>query len=152
MRPYEQKGRMKVNIYLPDELGERAKKEELNLSRMLRDAVTAEMDLREAMARSLSDVRRYEIELSTDEGDEYIGRVTGTEIANVADDIRIFLTNDRRVLVYNRYDLDVHDLSEPEPGVDPNTTLTENLRVWLAEPDDYIRACKALGLKAVVDL
>jgi hypothetical protein len=143
---------MKVNVYLPDELGERAKEADLNFSRMLRDAVSTELERREAMDKSLIDSRRYEVELSTEEGDEYIGRVIGNEIANVADDIRIFLTKDRRILAYNRYELEVHDLSEPEPGVDPNTTLAENLRVWLADPDNYIRACKALGLKAVIDL
>ena len=49
----------KINTYLPDEIGEEAKARGLNLSRLLRDAVTAE--LRWQRAESDDRVETYEV-------------------------------------------------------------------------------------------
>lgn len=50
---------MKVTVYLPDSVYERAKEAgDLNLSRMLRDAVEAELDRREPVVRELEGASR----------------------------------------------------------------------------------------------
>ena len=68
---------MDITVYLPDEIGQRAKEHELNLSRLLRDAVTEELSRRGAVAETLKDSEVYEIELEGDAG-YYTGRITGT--------------------------------------------------------------------------
>lgn len=137
-----------VTVYLPDEIGARAKKEELKLSRMLRDAVTAELERRDAMAEALADTETYEFTLrAKDPFDvEYTGRITGKLIAGDADTIGIYLTGDRRVLavypdqgLYHRID---------EPGKD----VVEMLLQSGVNQDEFAEACRALGLKPVIDL
>jgi hypothetical protein len=139
-----------ITIYLPDDIGERAKQEELKLSRMLRDAVTAEFERRDAMTDALRDAETYEFTLvdnDTGQGLEYTGRITGKRIAGSQPEIvGIYLTTDRRVLavypdqgVYERLD---------EPGKD----LIQMLLKSGIDQDELLEASQALGLKPVIDL
>jgi hypothetical protein len=133
-----------ITVYLPDELGERAKREEdINLSRMLRDALIDEFARRDTVSKTLSDPQTIDLNLETRDGPlRYIGRITGTMIAEGHHDVRVFLTNDERVLVYDEQKLDYHDVTD-----DPESSL----RSWL-EDGPYIEALGALGIKPVLDI
>jgi hypothetical protein len=132
-----------ITIYLPDELGQRAKAAGLNLSRLLRSAVTDEFERREQMAKTLSEPETYELGIEDPDGRGYIGRITGKMIA--ADDslngATAFLTEDQRVIVYHRQRY--VELDDP----------VEELRDWFEdEPAEYAAALEALGEKPVIDL
>lgn len=132
---------MDITVYLPDEIGERAKAAELNLSRMLRDAVTEELERRTAVENTLSDSQTIELELEDDEGRIYTGRITGAEIARQDHgDWSVFLAQDGRVILYDGERMKYWVLD------DPAAELAH------LDPAVYAEACSALGIKAVVDL
>jgi len=130
---------MDITIYLPDELGERAKREGINLSRMLRDELAVELQRRATMAQTLNSPQTFELSLER-EGEGYVGRVTGKRIAE-GRHVEVLLTDDERVLVYEERRSDYWVIEDPE----------EELRDCL-DDDEYASALAALGLTAVVDL
>jgi post-segregation antitoxin (ccd killing protein) len=115
-----------VTIYLPDKIGSQAKEAGLNLSRMLRDAVTDELERRATVSKTLEELRTYELEVEDADGRVYTGRIVGTEIA-AEGVLRVFLTDDDRVVVYNANKLRYDDLSA-ESTLDVGETLREWLR------------------------
>jgi hypothetical protein len=126
---------MNVNVYLPDDLGKRAKAADLPFSQLLRDAVVEELERREAMSETLSDVESFELPLEDKEGYAYTGRITGTVIDGDDKDIEIFLTDDERVIWYDGSKLEYWVIENPE----------EELEGW---PN----ALRALGFTPVIDL
>jgi hypothetical protein len=139
---------MNFNVYLPDEIGQRAKSEDLKLSRMLRDAVTKELERRDAMNASLDEVTTYEVDvLVPASGAVYVGRITGRQIAG-AWDTRIYLTADKRVLAYDAEEKRYERID------DPPEDLPKKLLEWLGDlyPDEVTDACEALGVRPVIDL
>jgi hypothetical protein len=128
-----------ITVYLPDEIGQQAKQEELTLSRLLRDAVTDELERRRAVNETLSEdeTKTYELELE----DGTTGRLTGREIA-YDNTITVYLTDDERVIIYDSYSLRYWD-----PGDD----LEEELS-GLLSTEDYVQAMQALGLKPIIDI
>jgi hypothetical protein len=129
-----------ITVYLPDELGERAKRDEINLSRMLRDALTEEFERSDTMSKTLNKPETYELELDDDETGQYTGRITGKLIAE-DDDVAVYLTERERVIVYDGSLLRYHDITDdPEEGL-------SGLRHAA-----YTDACRALGINPVVDL
>jgi hypothetical protein len=138
---------MKINIYLPDDLGHRAKEEGLNLSRMLRDAAESELHKREAMNAAVGDEQVYEFTLVNDEGIEYTGRLTGKLIAgDDPQNVGVYLTNDKRVLAVYPDQSSYTELGEA--GDD----LLEDLRSCGLQGWEVAEACRALGIKPVIDL
>jgi post-segregation antitoxin (ccd killing protein) len=138
---------MNHNLYLPDDLGARAKAAELNLSRLLRDAVTDELERRAAVNETLAKTKEHLLNLTDDEERPYQGRLTGTEIAyDERNDIAVYLTDDERVIVHDGQKEKLHDLS-----VDPYQVVEETLRNWL-DDDAYIAAMHALGMAPVIDV
>ncbi len=133
---------MDITVYLPDELGKRAKRENVNLSRMLRDALIEEFQRRDTMKATLDDMQVYEVEVEDDEGKVYTGRITGSQIAyDESGDVTVFLTDDERVIVHDGKRMKYWVLDDPE----------EQLRGWLG-PAEYYEAVDALGITPVVDL
>jgi len=128
-----------ITVYLPDEIGTRAKAESLPLSRMLRDAVVQELNEREAMSNTLEKTEAHEVDLEDKNGEPYTGRITGVVIADDGDDV-IYLTDDKRVIAYNNWRKSYDVLSDPE----------EELRGL--PPGAYTDAMEALGIKVVIDL
>jgi uncharacterized protein YmfQ (DUF2313 family) len=124
-----------ITIYLPDELGQWAKAEGLNLSRMLRDAITNEQHRRDAVNKTLDNVKVHELPLE----DGRVGRLTGKLIA---DDGRwtVYLTEDERVLVYDQRAERVDEVQNPQ----------EELRGLDGEA--YAAVADAFGFRAIVDL
>jgi post-segregation antitoxin (ccd killing protein) len=133
-----------ITVYLPDEIGERAKKEDLKLSRMLRDAVIAEFDRKDAVNRLLGETQTYEVELRDAAGREYTGRITGRLLYESLGQ-RFYLTETGRLLfvVDDRYE-------EVEGGLDGAASFIAG---WAQDyPDQILDACEALGVKPVIDL
>src|SRR5437764_582775 len=84
-----------VNVYLPDEIGQRAKAADLPFSQLLRVAVIVELERRKAMSTTLEETQTYEVGLEDQEGRPYTGRVTGKRIAfDERRGVEVFLTED----------------------------------------------------------
>jgi len=131
-----------ITVYLPDEIGARAKEADLPFSRLLRAAVEEELNRREAVVETLTDSSEYEVlNLEDNEGRLYTGRLVGTMIAEGRNDVFVYLTDDERVLVHDNRHSKVHEIEDEEA----------ELREWLEE-EQYVEAMNALGLQPVVDL
>ena len=143
MRIEDRVMRMNHNVYLPDEVSEQAKAAELNLSRLLRDAVTNELERRKAVAATLNDVQVHEVEIEDSDGQFWTGRITGTCIAQDNDkgEVEVYLTDDERVIVYDGRRRQYHEINDPE----------NELRDWLW-PAGYTDALLALGMTPVIDI
>jgi hypothetical protein len=129
-----------ITIYLPDDIGKKAKEAELPLSRMLRDAVVDELERREAVTETLADVEVYEVQLENRDGVGYRGRITGKLLAEF-NDLQVFLTEDERVILYNERRSNYFELEHPE------VTLREEL-----DDANYFQVMTELGLTPVIDL
>jgi post-segregation antitoxin (ccd killing protein) len=131
--------RVNLNVYLPDDLGERAKDADLPLSRMLREAVITELNRRAIMSETLEEPQEQLVDIVSDGGVTYTGRFTGTLIAG-GNDVDVYLTTDKRTLVYDRAAAQIRQVDDPE-----------DLREWL-DLDGYVIALEALGAKPVIDI
>jgi hypothetical protein len=134
-----------VTVYLPDELGKKAKQAEINLSRTLRDAVTEELDRRKTMANTLQASEVHELELEDQDGRSYTGRITGALIASGGRDLEyeVFLAQDGRVILHDSDRHQYEELQDPE----------EDLAGWReSSPGAYADAMRALGIRPVIDL
>ncbi|HWX88339.1 MAG TPA: hypothetical protein VNX67_09195 [Solirubrobacteraceae bacterium] len=132
---------MDITVYLPDDIGKRAKAAdpELNLSRLLRDAVEEELARRERVAGMQEGAREYELDLETPDGNAYTGVLTGTLIAEDSRGVTLYLTTDERVMAYDH-----------EGGT---VVETEDAEVWRdSDLDTYLAVCDALGQKARVEV
>lgn len=134
---------MNFNVYLPDDLGQRAKDADLKLSRLLRSAVTRELARREAMSETLGEPTLYEVEMEED-GFPYVGRIEGKLLAE-AGIYAIYLAVDGRVIAYQPDDKFVTVLDDP--GEDLVNQLAQLLPVEFLLP-----VCRKLGLRPVIDL
>lgn len=127
---------MDITIYLPDELGERAKKHNVNLSRLLRDALIAQFEQEDTVEKTLQREKEFTLRLEDQDGRTYKGRITGVEIAE-----NVYLTTDESVVVYEP------DTLRFSVAEDPETDLEGML-----PQDQYIKAMNALGIEPTVDL
>lgn len=131
---------MNVNVYLPDELGRRAKDAELPLSQLLREAVTTELERMDAVSETLEKVSTHELLVEDDDGRAYTARLDGTLIARDEHrELDVYLTTKENVVV--------HDASRYWVADDPE----EDLRPILP-PAEYADAMLALGIKPTIDL
>ena len=132
---------MDITVYLPNEIGEKAKAAKLNLSGLLREAVTEELERRRIVKATLEKPQVYEVDVEDNDGRRrYTGRITGALIARDGD-VTVYLTDDERVLTHNARDSSYWECDDPE----------EELRDQLSD-GSYAEALHALGLKATVDL
>lgn len=125
---------MDITVYLPDEIGKKAKAAELNLSALLREAVTDELDRRERVAKLGKDAEEHELQLENADGVPYTGVLTGTRLTEEnRQGVTFFLTDDGRVIAY-----------------DSRRSLTETIET-AGDPDnwenvgEYLAVCDALG-------
>jgi hypothetical protein len=131
-----------ITIYLPDELGEWAKQNELGLSRMLRAAVEAEKERQATVAATLSGVDAHNLTVEDGEGRTFTARLHGALIAedHSGIDVYVYLGKDQKVYVYDeRRSRLEHDVE------------TEALRDWLND-GPYAEAMHALGEEVVIDI
>jgi post-segregation antitoxin (ccd killing protein) len=125
---------MNVNVYLPDDLGKRAKDADIPFSQLLRDAVVTELERREAMAQTLTKTETIQLELEDRDGNAYTGRFTGT-IIDGNDTSSIYLTDDERVIFYDSNKLEYWIIEDPETDL-----------------EGWPNALSALGIKPVIDI
>lgn len=138
---------MDIMIYLPDEIGERAKKEEINLSRMLRDRLIDHYERSDAMSKTLSNVEVHEVQLEDSEGGWYTGRITGTRIDNEESyPLEIYLTDDERVIEYNS------DAGRYSVLQNPSVELYQEYDAGAISEGDYAAAMRAIGETPTIDL
>ena len=132
---------MDITVYLPDDLGQRAKDSEVNLSRMLRDALTAQFEEEEAMEAISAGATVHELKLEDKDGHIYNGTITGKEIAG-NDRAQVFVTDRNNVVVYDPEKLVYYVEDE----------RTENLEDLIGDQDVYLEAMHALGRPVTIDL
>jgi post-segregation antitoxin (ccd killing protein) len=129
-----------ITIYLPDELGERAKRETINFSRMLRDALVAHFEEVDTVTRTLENAEEVVLALEDAEGRRYKGRFTAARLSD-SDDPEVYLTTDGTVVLYRPGQLRYTTAQNPE----------EDLRGLLSD-ENYVAVMDALGIEATVDL
>lgn len=128
---------MDVTVYLPDEIGKRAKDEGINLSRTLRTALEGELGRLEQMRRATGDSQVFEVRVAKND-DEFTGRITGSLIDRSGDSA-VYLTDDERVVVYDEFRTSVETFTVSE--------AREKL-----SPEKFSEALRTLGVTPVVDL
>jgi hypothetical protein len=135
-----------ITVYLPDEIGKWAKDQELNLSRMLRDAVEAE--LQRHLARAHSNEQSFERIEVYDSGREHDVAFQGREIGQDGDALQAaYLTPSGTIVVTDDEGTFVTfdnwtELAEPR---------ALEVRPWPSE-DLMVQIAGALGEKYVEEL
>jgi len=133
-----------ITVYLPDDLATRAKAEGVVISRVLRDALIRRFEEEDMEAKTLEAARLVKLNLEDpDTGRVYVGRFTGTRIAD-SNRAEVYLVDgeeENAVVLYEPENLRKWVLDDPE----------EDLRGWLDEAS-YIAAMNALGITPEVDL
>lgn len=137
---------MNLTVYLPDDIGRRAKDEGLPFSALLRAAVIEDLERRDALTRAAGEAREVVLDLEDSNGNGYEGSFVGRCIAEGRSDVAAYLTDDERVLLYDQANLRLHDLS-----AEPEQSIKELLREAL-DDQAFVTACAALGLKARIDI
>jgi hypothetical protein len=135
-----------ITIYLPDELGQWAKENNLPLSRMLRDAVTEQRQQGAAVAKTLEDIKTYDVQVEMKGSyDTYTARIHGALIGTDernGGDVTFYLGKNEQVFVYDERESKLYtDVSD------------EDLEAWLSESSEetHIEVMTALGREAVID-
>ena len=136
---------MDITVYLPDEIGARAKKAELKLSRMLRDAVELELRHRAAMEELAGDGEEILLYLETPDGQTFEGRFTGSLLCENGKGDQVFVADDERLIAYSERESKYYVLETDEES------LRKSLSNW-CDFDGYISAMNQLGYTATVDL
>ena len=88
---------MDITTYLPDELGERAKRADLNFSRLLRGAVADELTRQDDFAAARGAMVGQEVEATDRDGNPLLLRFIGTHVGG--GDPGVYLTESGRVVV-----------------------------------------------------
>jgi hypothetical protein len=129
---------MNVNVYLPDELGEKAKAGGLNFSRLLRDTIEHRLALVErhrdepAIAAALKNAATVELAVENENGDVYTLEFVGVPLSERVEDV--YLAEDGRVVVYEDTRQKVWIVEDP----------VEELRKMLTT-DEYVSTLGMLG-------
>jgi hypothetical protein len=99
---------MNHNVYLPDDISERAKAAGLNLSGLLRAAVVDELDRQAVLAAASDGMAPLEVDIQDADGRQLRLRFTGKHIAGHVD-LWIYLTEDGKVLLVGEEDYQAFD-------------------------------------------
>lgn len=139
---------MDITVYLPDDLGKWAKERELNLSRMLREAVEAEKRRREVVAGLAAEATIHELaarepsELAGD-GPDIDVRLHGTLIAEQSvsghGSTEVYMGQDGKIYVHD-FQGELHRDVEPD---DLGEFVTGSA---------YIKVMHAIGQVPVIDV
>jgi post-segregation antitoxin (ccd killing protein) len=129
-----------ITIYLPDDIAQRAKKQNVNLSRLLRDALVEKFRVEDIMAETLEGASEIKLKLENENGRMYTGRITGKMIAS-GNRVEVYLTEDERVIVY--------DFDNLKYWVEDWET---DLEALIGDRDVYVEAMDALGREVTIDI
>lgn len=119
---------MKVTVYLPDDLGEKVKAADINVSAVCQEALQEELIRQEALAKLDKGMERIELELGLD-GEAVKNAFYGKELAfkeyGSEADATIYLTQRHRIAVFHTWDenatLDVYDDFDAAERQDPES-------------------------------
>ena len=133
---------MDITVYLPDEVAQRAKAQNVNLSRVLRDALTAQFAEEDAVSATLEKAKTVTLELRTEEGRAYRGRMEATLIGKDARrGTDVYLRQSGEVITYRSEDRRFWTVADPA-----------NELLAVLPTGEYIAAMDALGIVPEVDL
>ena len=133
---------MDITVYLPDEVAQRAKAQNVNLSRVLRDALTAQFAEEDAVSATLEQASTVTLELRTDEGRPYRGRMEATLIGGEATTgTAVYLRRNAEVIAYREEDRRFRTVADPASEL-----------AAVLPTNEYIAAMDALGIVPEVDL
>ena len=161
MAPKTGSEKVNVNVSLPGDLRKQAEEEKLNLSRLLREAVVRELHRKTIMKELVSDEQVYEVPIGggefLDEQDQPLDSYTGLirgKLVYASPPGNVFLTNDERVIVYYEEELGKYPQGEYrvlEAGA-TERELVDFLREHINLDFAFVEACRALGVRPVVEL
>ena len=144
---------MNHNVYLPDEVSDRIKRAkvagiEVNLSGLLRDAVTDELDRQETLAEAREEMERMSVDATDREGNQVRLRFTGKCVSE--HDPEIYLTDDGKVLLV----VDDEDWFTLDSVVEFADWASSEHRAKLGESAErnIAQAVQKAGGKVVIDL
>jgi post-segregation antitoxin (ccd killing protein) len=159
--PKKSSEKVNVNVSLPGDLRKQAEEENLNLSRLLREAVVRELHRRSVMKELVSEEQVYEVAVSRreflDENDQDLGAYTGLirgKLVHASPAGLVFLTSDKRVIVYYEEELGTYPPGEYrilQAGA-TERELVDFLREHIPIDFEFVAACRALGVRPVVEL
>lgn len=145
----KQEAAVDFTLYLPEEIGQRAKDEQLKLSPMLRKAVKDELDRRDAVRKAPEEPEIYDLEMRTPEGKAYIARIRGKFIYGEPTDFGIYLKHNKQFILVTGGTWE--DLAEEDVHAQMRLYL-EECRFEDGAMDAYIDACATIGIKPVIEL
>lgn len=144
---------MNITVYLPEDLGQEAKRQDLPLSRLLRHGVQRELRRREAqkthretmLAAHADAMKPVTLEVDDPDGEDYLARFVGAEVSDFGPYL-VYLHEDGRVVVYDREERRLELVEDP----------IEELRDLPGFDEDsfglYRTVIKDLGLRPVIDI
>lgn len=133
---------MDITVYLPDEVAQRAKAQNVNLSRVLRDALTAQFAEEDAVSATLEQASTVTLDLQTEDGRAFRGRMAATLIGEDATSgTAVYLRRSGEVVAYRAEDRAFRTLADPAGEL-----------LHVLPTDAYIAAMDALGIVPEIDL
>lgn len=131
-----------VTVRIDTELRAKARELEINLSRLLEDALRDEVDRREARAARAADAsEEIRLYLEDKDGRTYVGTFTGTELGE-GHGVWAYLVDDERLIVYDADKRQYRELDD-----------ASELAAWFPhDPDVVIEVMHALGETPEVEL
>lgn len=148
---------MDIAVYLPDELGARAKEAGVKFSALLRQAVQQELGRREALEDATGRATTHELTVADQAGYVYGARLHGSVL--VIDErtgTTAYVLEDGRLAVHQPAERDsdcrlfLHD-PDAEDTAGDEASESEWLAQWLSEIQ-VVQAMARLGRRAVIDI
>jgi hypothetical protein len=131
-----------ITVYLPDDVAQRAKARSINLSRVLRDALTAQFSEEDAVEATLGQAASVTLELRTDDGRAYRGRMEAALLGESAQaETAVYLRRSGEVVAYRAEDRTLRTVADPASEL-----------FAVLPTDRYFAAMDALGLVPEIDL
>jgi hypothetical protein len=131
-----------ITVYLPDDVAQRAKARSINLSRVLRDALTAQFSEEDAVEATLGQAASVTLELRTDDGRAYRGRMEAALLGESAHaETAVYLRRTGEVVAYRAEDRSLRTVADPASEL-----------FAVLPTDRYFAAMDALGLVPEIDL
>lgn len=136
---------MDIKVYLPDDLGKRAKKADIKFSALLRAAVEDELMHQETLANNATDMAKIILDLEDKEGRSYKGRFTGVLLAE-DDDFAVYQKEDDTLLVYDKNQGDAY------APVDAHGLYDVDALEDCVSQEVYIETMHAIGKDPIVNI
>jgi hypothetical protein len=134
-----------VTVRIDVELRAKAKELDVNMSRLLEDALREEIQRRETIAETLGGAEEIKLDLEDKEGRPYVGRLTGKFLGE-GHGAQAFLAEDERLIIY---DEDKREFWTVPFGGELQTTLDN----WFPhDPDVVADVMHAFGETPEIDI